>query len=52
MPFVRGTKIGPFGDSEMCATRIIWRQVGWVEGESDMLNHSLYDLEDVHHTPS
>ena len=52
MPFVRGTKIGPFGDTEMCATRIMWKQLGWVEGESDMLNHSMYDLEDVHHTPS
>lgn len=51
MPFVRGTRVTPFGVHEMEAVRVRWKEVAWIEAESDVLNHSMYDLEDVHHTP-
>ena len=51
MPFVRGRKIDPLGGEEMLAMAVSWKQVGWIEGESDVLNHSMFDLEDMNHTP-
>ena len=51
MPFVRGWKVDPFGQSSMLAVQTAWRMVQFVEPVSDILNHSLYDLHDVHHGP-
>lgn len=50
-PFVRGAKVDPLGGREMLAVKVTWKQVAWIEGESDVLNRSMYDLEDVHHMP-
>lgn len=51
IPFIRGLKVDPFGKSSLLAIRTEWRMVRYVEPESDVLNHSLYDLEDVHNGP-
>lgn len=51
IPFVRGLKVDPFGKSSLLAVRTEWRMVRYVEPESDILNHSLYDLDDVHSGP-
>ena len=48
IPFVRGWKLDPFGEKSMLAVQTIWRMVQFVEPESDILNHSLYDMHDVH----
>ena len=41
IPFVRGRKIGPFGEESMLAVRTVWRMVQFIEPESDILNHSV-----------
>ncbi|MCJ1287072.1 hypothetical protein MMC26_006420 [Xylographa opegraphella] len=48
IPFVRGWKLDPFGEKSMLAVQTIWRMVQFVEPESDILNHSLYDMHDIH----
>ncbi|MCJ1384471.1 hypothetical protein MMC17_007588 [Xylographa soralifera] len=48
IPFVRGWKLDPFGEKSMLAIQTIWRMVQFVEPESDILNHSLYDMHDIH----
>lgn len=48
IPFVRGLKVDPFGNSSLLAVRTIWRMVQFVEPESDILNHSLYDMHEIH----
>ena len=48
IPFVRGLQVDPFGKTSILAVQIIWRLVQFVEPESDILNHSLYDMHDVH----
>lgn len=50
-PFVRGWKVDPFGQRSMLAVQTIWRLVQFVEPDSDILNHSLYDMHDVHQGP-
>lgn len=62
--FVRGKKIDAFGQVSMLAVQIIWRcklfrtllnksliikVVQFIEPESDILNHSLYDMAEIHH---
>ena len=51
LPFVRGLKVDPFGKTEMLAVKTLWRMVQFIEPESDILNHSIYDLHDAHNTP-
>lgn len=51
IPFVRGFKVDPFGKSSLLAIKTQWRMVRYLEPESDILNHSLYDLDDVHNGP-
>lgn len=51
VPFVRGQKIDAFGNKSMLAVKTLWKMVQFVEPDSDVLNHSLYDLHDVHNTP-
>ena len=41
IPFVRGTKIDPFGQTSMLAVQTVWRMVQFVEPESEILNHSV-----------
>ncbi|MCJ1436481.1 hypothetical protein MMC27_005860 [Xylographa pallens] len=48
IPFVRGWKLDPFGEKSMLAVQTIWKMVQFVEPESDILNHSLYDMHDIH----
>jgi hypothetical protein len=48
IPFVRGLKVDPFGQSSMLAVQTIWRLVQFIEPESDILNHSLYDMHEIH----
>ena len=51
VPFVRGQKVDPFGDTSFLAVKTTWKMVQFVETESDILNHSLYDLHEIHNTP-
>lgn len=51
LPFVRGLKVDPFGKTEMLAVKTLWRMVQFIEPESDILDHSIYDLHDAHNTP-
>ena len=51
IPFVRGLKMDPFEQRSMMAVKTSWRMVQFVEADSDILNHSLYDLHDVHNGP-
>lgn len=51
VPFVRGTKVDAFGTQSMLAVKTVWKMVQFIEPESDVLNHSLYDLHDVHAGP-
>ena len=44
IPFVRGTKVDPFGNSSLLAVQTKWESVQFVEPESDILTRSLYDL--------
>lgn len=48
IPFVRGWKEDPFRVRSMLAVQTVWRMVQFVEPESDILNHSLYDMHDIH----
>jgi len=48
IPFVRGWKLDPFGEKSMLAVQTIWKMFQFVEPESDILNHSLYDMHDIH----
>ncbi|MCJ1471616.1 hypothetical protein MMC13_000256 [Lambiella insularis] len=48
IPFVRGWKEDPFGKRSLLAVQTVWRMVRFVEPESDILNHSLYDMHDIH----
>ena len=50
IPFVRGLKVDPFGNTSMLAVQTVWRMVQYVEPESEILNHSVcgcYDGDDV-----
>ena len=51
LPFVRGLRVDPFGKTEMLAVKTLWKMVQFIEPESDILNHSIYDLHDAHNTP-
>lgn len=51
LPFVRGFKTDPFGKTEMLAVKTLWKMVQFIEPESDILNHSIYDLHDAHNAP-
>ena len=51
IPFVRGLKVDPFGQSSLLAVQTVWKMVQFVEPCSQILNHSLYDLHDVQHGP-
>ena len=51
VPFVRGQQIDAFGNKTLLAVKTQWRMVQFIEPESDVLNHSLYDLHDVHNGP-
>ena len=51
IPYVRGRKVDPFGQSSLLAVRTQWRMVPYVEPESDILNHSLYELDDINSGP-
>lgn len=51
LPFVRGLKVDPFGKTEMLAVKTQWKMVQFIEPESDILNHSIYDLHEAHNTP-
>ena len=51
VPFVRGQKIDAFGNKSMLAVKTLWKMVQFIEPDSDVLNHSLYDLNDVHNSP-
>lgn len=51
MPFIRGLKVDPFGKSSLLALRTEWHMICYVEPESDILNHSLYNLECIHSAP-
>ena len=51
LPFVRGSKVDAFGKTEMLAVKTLWKMVKYIETESDILNHSIYDLYDAHNTP-
>lgn len=51
VPFVRGTQTDAFGKTSMLAVKTIWKMVQFIEPESDILNHSLYDLHDIHNSP-
>ncbi|KAL2045738.1 hypothetical protein N7G274_002169 [Stereocaulon virgatum] len=50
VPFVRGTQTDAFGKTSMLAVKTMWKMVQFIEPESDVLNHSLYDLHDVHNS--
>ena len=41
VPFVRGARTDPFGATELLAVQVPWRLVQFVEGESDVLDHSV-----------
>lgn len=47
IPFVRGEKVGAFGEREMHAVATEWRLVQFLEPESTVLNWSRYDLASV-----
>ena len=49
--FVRGMQVDPFGATSMVAVKTVWKMVQFIEPESDILNHSLYDLHDIHNSP-
>ena len=49
--FVRGEQTDPFGKTSMLAVKTVWKMVQFIEPESDILNHSLYDLQDIHNSP-
>ena len=49
--FVRGMQVDPFGKTSMLAVKTVWKMVQFIEPESDILNHSLYDLHDIHNSP-
>ena len=49
--FVRGMQVDPFGETSMLAVKTVWKMVQFIEPESDILNHSLYDLHDIHNSP-
>lgn len=49
--FVRGKQMDPFGETTMMAVKTVWKMVQFIEPESDILNHSLYDLHDIHNSP-
>ena len=49
--FVRGTQVDAFGEKSMMAVKIVLEMVQFIEPESDILNHSLYDLHDIHSSP-
>ena len=51
LPFVRGQKIDAFGNVSLLAVKTQWKMVKFIEPGSDVLNHSLYDLNDVHNNP-
>ena len=51
VPFVRGRKTDPFGKTSMLAVKTLWKMVQFVEPDSDILNHSMYDLHDIHNSP-
>ena len=51
VPFVRGQKIDAFGIKSMLAVKTVWKMVQFIEPESNVLNHSLYDLHDVNNSP-
>ena len=51
IPFVRGLKVDPFGKSSLLAVKTEWRMVSYVEPESDILDHSLYNLEWIYGGP-
>ena len=51
LPFVRGLKVDPFGKTAMLAVKTLWKMIQFIEPESDILNHSIYDLHDAHNTP-
>ncbi len=51
VPFVRGLKIDSFRNKSMLAVKTLWKMVQFIEPDSDVLNHSLYDLHDVHASP-